>query len=71
MSLNGKRDDYTVDDLIRFADICDIKTKQAKDMIIRVNEVVEEWDSIAEDVGVFENDIVRIKKTHRLDLKIL
>ncbi len=63
MSVNGKRDDFNREDLLKVAAEMNIKT--ARDIIERVNQVLNEWPQIAKDSGVDKDQISRIHKVHR------
>ena len=65
MSLNGKRDDFTQDDLIEFAKMAGIKKHRAKQFIERVVDVVSRWADYANQAGVFPEHITKIQKTLR------
>jgi len=68
MSLNGKRDQFTREDLITFAKVGGMKTKRANEMVAHVIEVVNRWPEIAGEVGVSEERIRQVKAAQRLDL---
>jgi serine/threonine-protein kinase HipA len=63
MSVNGKRDDFNREDLLKVAGEMNIKT--ARDIIERVNQAINEWPEIAKDCGVDKEQISRIHKVHR------
>ena len=65
MSLNGKRDDFSHDDLIEFAKMAGIKKYRAKQFIERIVEVVSGWPDYAHQAGVFSEHITKIEKTLR------
>ena len=65
MSLNGKRDDFTRDDLLTPAG----KFKKEADQIIdEVTEIVSQWPKYAKEAEVFPDFIREIQSAHRLDL---
>ena len=66
MSLNGKRDQFTREDLITFAKVGGMKTKRANEMVAHVIEVVNRWPEIAGEVGVSEERIRQVKAAQRL-----
>ena len=68
MSINGKRDNFTIDDLISLAEIAKIKPRKAREMIEHVSHVVNRWSEFAEIAGVFDDHVRKIKNTHRLHL---
>ncbi len=68
MSVNGKRDNFTRDDLIAFAAVAGIKKKQAGEMIDQVLVSVQKWPAFAEQAELSERRMVKIKNSHRLTL---
>jgi len=66
MSVNGKRDHFTMQDLITVAETNDLK--KAPEVIRDVMEAVENWPAFANEAGVSQNTIEAIGKDHRLDL---
>jgi serine/threonine-protein kinase HipA len=68
MSLNGKRDFFTKEDLSSFAKLAGIKTNRAYEMLNHVIMIMRTWPDVAEKVGVAEDRIKQIKSTHRLSL---
>ena len=55
MSINGKRDRFTKEDLFSLARAADLKSARAKEMLARVIEVVKNWPDYA-DEAVVESD---------------
>jgi serine/threonine-protein kinase HipA len=70
MSMNGKRDDFVSDDLLSFAETCGLKKAHAKEIFSKVRNTVEQWEMFAEQAGVNEEDVQKIKNGQRLHLKI-
>ena len=68
MSLAGKRDNFTLDDLREVGRVAGLKRGQAVRVVREVTEVVSEWDRYAEEVNVDEADARRIARTLRLRL---
>jgi len=68
MSLAGKRDNFSIDDLIAFAGAADIKKTRAKNMLSEVSNACADWPSFAREADVPVNDAGRIMKTHRHEL---
>ncbi|NOQ68961.1 MAG: type II toxin-antitoxin system HipA family toxin, partial [Gammaproteobacteria bacterium] len=66
MSINGKRDHFTRQDLIKVAETNDLKNPE--DVIHEVMETVEQWPEFASEAGVNQNKIAAISKDHRLAL---
>lgn len=69
MSLAGKRNDFTHDDLMAFASNVGAKAVRAKRAIEEVFEVVGRWRAFAEEAGVDPADMSRIEKTFRMTLR--
>lgn len=68
MSLNGKRDDFTLDDFRACADNLSMKKTRYRDILEEVTECVKRWPEFAEKAGVTEETATRITATHRLSL---
>lgn len=68
MSLNGKRDEFDLEDLVAFGAYCGLKRRAALAQITRLAERVRAWPEYAEDAGVFAKDITGIMNALRLDL---
>jgi serine/threonine-protein kinase HipA len=68
MSINGKRDGFSIDDLRRVAALVSMKRGQAEEILDEVTEAVEAWPELAAAAGIEESRIARIRRTHRLDL---
>jgi len=66
MSINGKRDHFTKQDLMTVAETNDLK--KAEEVIQEVMTAVEQWPSFANEAGVSKNKIEAISKDHRLAL---
>ena len=69
MSLGGKRNDFTHEDLMAFASNVGVKAVRAKRAIEEVAEAVERWRAFAEEAGVEASDMSRIEKTFRMTLR--
>jgi len=69
MSLAGKRNNFTRDDLMAFASNVGVKAVRAKRAIDEVVETVGHWRAFAEEAGVEPSDISRIEKTFRMTLR--
>ncbi len=65
MSINGKRDNFLLDDLLALGSVADIKAKQAKVIIAEVANAVAQWRSFAEHAGVNRQTAESIQKAHR------
>lgn len=68
LSLNGKRDNFIRDDLLQAAALISNFTKEAKQIIQQITEVVSNWDSYADKAEVDKNFAKRIKDNLRLAL---
>ena len=64
MTINGKRDNFSIDDLIRVAETGDIKRPRA--VIQEVSNVVRQWPDYAQDAAVSKSNILAIEKDLRL-----
>jgi serine/threonine-protein kinase HipA len=68
MTLNGKRDHFTIDDLIAFGRSCNLKPVQAKQVVREVTDVVARWSAFATDAEVPSDKVSAIRRHLRLDL---
>lgn len=68
MSINGKLEMFTKEDLISMAKIAGIKTNRALEMLDRVITTMKSWPEVAGNVGITEDRIHKIQSTHRLKL---
>ena len=68
MSINGKRDRITVEDLRRVADVASLKRGRAKAVLAEVVEAVRAWPELAAKAGIDDERIAQIRKTQRLNL---
>ncbi len=68
MSVNGKRDAFSRDDLISLASQAGVKKKPATNMLDQVISVVEKWEHFANRAEVPEKRAEQIKRAHRVDL---
>ncbi|MDD5369629.1 MAG: type II toxin-antitoxin system HipA family toxin, partial [Anaerolineaceae bacterium] len=66
MSINGKRDRFTREDVCALAMIGGMKANRAYEMLAQVIEAVKRWPDIAGEVGVSEERIFQIQATQRL-----
>ena len=66
MSINGKRDHFTLQDLKTVAEANDLK--KAEEVIQEVMEGVEKWPVFADEAGVSRNKTKAISQDHRLAL---
>ncbi|MEG3126996.1 type II toxin-antitoxin system HipA family toxin [Pantoea cypripedii] len=69
MSINGKRDEFDLDDLIAVGKkIQGLSTKEIKNIIKDIFDAVASWETYSALAGVKEEMISHIKGTHRLYL---
>ena len=68
MSLNGKRDNFTSDDLIKFAAVGGLKKQRAQNIIAEVSASVAQWEQYAVEADIPKPAIDQIGKTHRREL---
>ncbi|MNJ69797.1 hypothetical protein D3C77_661870 [compost metagenome] len=66
MSINGKRDDFTLEDLLSVAS--QVRGMDAKQIIRDVVEAVRQWPHFAQVAGVNATASKRIGDVHRLYL---
>jgi len=68
MSLNGKRDGFSREDLMAVAGLIGNFNKQAEQIIDQVIQVVSDWQNYADKTGVFEPLMNEIQLNHRLKI---
>jgi serine/threonine-protein kinase HipA len=66
MSINGKREGFTREDLFALAGIAGIKKARAGEMLSRVTAAAERWPEFAQASGVDGEDIRRIGRVMRI-----
>ena len=66
MSVNGKRDDFSNDDLMAVAALIGNFSREAPKIVGQIMEVVREWDGYAVKAGVFESLKAEVSKNLRL-----
>jgi len=66
MSMNGKRDKFTLADFEACAKIALLKRGAASDMVASIQATVKRWPEFAQQAGVQEDLIPIIQNTHRL-----
>jgi serine/threonine-protein kinase HipA len=66
MSLNGKRDDFTLDDFRRGERVAALKRGRSIQIVDEVRSVVTEWPRYANDARVDDDHASRIASTLRL-----
>jgi serine/threonine-protein kinase HipA len=65
MSLNGKRDDFALDDFEAVGRAVAMKRGRAKAIVGEVAAAVIEWRELAEEAGVEHEAAERIAASHR------
>ena len=68
MSLNGKRDDFEVDDFVACARNVALKRGRATAILGEVGKAVSRWSEFAEEAGLPGDSMRRIGAAHRLDI---
>ncbi len=68
MTLNGKRDNFSRDDLFAVSELIGNFKKESRQIFDEVMNVVKNWESYANDAGVFERLATEIKQNLRLEL---
>jgi serine/threonine-protein kinase HipA len=68
MSINGKVDGITREDLVTVGATANLKRTQAIEIVDQVSEAVGEWPRLADEAGVEPVQIARIGADHRLAL---
>jgi serine/threonine-protein kinase HipA len=70
MSVNGKRDGFSVADLRAVAAVASLPRGRAETILAEVGEAVAGWPEVAEEVGVDEPMVEQIARSHRLTLPL-
>lgn len=65
MSLNGKRDNFALEDFKACAKSASMKRGRANEILHRVQNAVLQWQDFAEEAGVPNDDADRVAKAHR------
>ena len=68
MSINGKRDEFELDDLVALARIGGIKKRKAATIVSEVWQSVSNWQKHAEAAEVPPEFLAKIEKSFRLDI---
>ncbi|MGH2831547.1 MAG: type II toxin-antitoxin system HipA family toxin [Solirubrobacteraceae bacterium] len=68
MSINGRREDFTLEDLRAVARVAGLPRGRAERILAQVSETVGEWSTLAAEVGVEQSMAERIARSHRLRL---
>ena len=65
MSINGKRDNFELSDLVALANVGGIKKRKAKEIMLEVTEAIGTWQKQA---GVSDEDARKIQNVFRMGL---
>jgi serine/threonine-protein kinase HipA len=68
MTMNGKRDNFTLSDFDTCAKSAVMKRGRAETIVDEVRDAVRQWPDFAAQANVSEADVLRIQRTHRLVL---
>jgi len=66
MSVNGKRDGFTLDDLIECGKAADIRERKVRELVAEVEATVRKWSEFASEAGVPERWAASIESTFRI-----
>jgi serine/threonine-protein kinase HipA len=69
MSMNGKRDDFTMDDFVACGRTASLKRGRARVIVAEVSAVVGEWRTFAKKAEVDGKQARQIARAHRLSLR--
>jgi serine/threonine-protein kinase HipA len=67
MTVNGKRDNFTMEDFLESGKAALLKRGQAKRILNEIRQVVSRWRDYADEVGVNPDQRDKIQKTLRLE----
>jgi serine/threonine-protein kinase HipA len=68
MSLNGKRDDFELDDFKACAKNSSMKRGRAEEILQQVHSAILKWKEFASEAGVPDKDANSIARTHRTSI---
>jgi serine/threonine-protein kinase HipA len=68
MSLNGKRDSFSIEDFKSCAKQASMKRGRAEDIVSQVQKTLLQWKQFADMSGVPPDVAIGIAKTHRTDI---
>ncbi|MEM7560820.1 MAG: type II toxin-antitoxin system HipA family toxin [Planctomycetota bacterium] len=68
MSIQGKRDEFEMDDLLALASTAGIKKPRARKIMLEVKNALAQWSQFAIQTGVFEEHQMKIEKSLRYGL---
>jgi serine/threonine-protein kinase HipA len=67
MTLNGKRDGFSLADFDAYAKVAMMKRGRAKTIVAEVQAVVERWSEFAAEAKLTDEVCGKIRRVHRLD----
>jgi serine/threonine-protein kinase HipA len=65
MSVNGKRDDFALDDLVALARAADIKRRRALAIVEEIDGALERWPAFAAEAGIEDETVRKIAAAQR------
>ena len=65
MSLNGKRDDFVMADLLAFGAFCGMKSRRTEDIVADIRHHVDRWMHYAHEAGVAESTAAALQQQMR------
>jgi serine/threonine-protein kinase HipA len=68
MSLNGKRDGFTLEDLVQFGAFCGFKKRRSEDLVREVHTEVTRWPEYAAEAGIAPEAAAAIDRELRRDI---
>ena len=68
MFINGKRDNFEMEDFIKLSELADIKPAKAKELLEHITLTVKDWPEFAKKAKVNNTTIEKISNAHRLNL---
>ena len=68
MTVNGKRDRFSVADLVATGRVAGLPRGRAQSILAEVSEVVAGWSALAEEIEIQEATAEQIARSHRLSL---
>jgi len=66
LSINGKRENITKEDLLKVGK--EMNIKKAKEIILKVKDVVSNWSAYAKDCNISQSIIDALAKYHRINI---
>jgi serine/threonine-protein kinase HipA len=69
MSMNGKRDHFTLEDFTAVAKVAGMKRGRAKAILHEVQDAISTWNRLASETGIQKSLRDRIASSHRLNMQ--